>query len=120
MFIFKCIFISIYSFFRIFNFSTISNNIIDKTDNRKLIKEIITNVDYITYEGKWYNKNSFVSNGILFMHFIMNRDIGSEYLNIVIRLIEGEYINNWRILYMQIPIKQLKVNEVKKWNHVRF
>ena len=37
-----------------------SNNIIDKTDNRKLIKEIITNVDYITYEGKWYNKNSVV------------------------------------------------------------
>ena len=94
-----------------------SNNIIDKTDNRKLIKEIITNVDYITYEGKWYNKNSFVSNGILFMHFIMNRDIGSEYLNIVIRLIEGEYINNWRILYMQIPMKQLKVNNItNKYN----
>jgi hypothetical protein len=100
-------------FYYLRNLDEESNNIIDKTDNRKLIKEIITNVDYVTYEGKWYNKNSFVSNGILFMHFIMNRDIGSEYLNIVIRLIEGVYINNWRILYMQIPIKQLKVNNIK-------
>ena len=100
------------------NLRNLDEKEINQTDDNeyKLLKnEIIQNISYIAYEGLWYNIDSLKSNGLLYFHFSVNREIFPDYLSVIIRLINGMYIDNWKVIYNEIPIKQLEiVNQTDK------
>ena len=94
------------------NLRNLDEKEINQTDENeyKLLKnEIIQNISYITYEGLWYNIDSLKSNGLLYFHFSVNREIFPDYLSVIIRLINGMYIDNWKVIYNEIPIKKLEI-----------
>ena len=89
-----------------------------KNEDEKVFKnEFIKNLSYINYEGKWNNKNNLNSNGSIYLQLSTNRNLFPDYLNLIIRLTHGSYIDNWIAFYNEIPIKNVKVNESNLFNN---
>ncbi len=89
-----------------------------KNEEEKVFKnEFIHNLSYINYEGKWNNKKFLNSNGSIYLQLSTNRNIFPDNLNLIIRLTQGSYIDNWIAFYNEIPIKNVKINETNLFNN---
>ncbi len=89
-----------------------------KNEEEKVFKnEFIQNLSYINYEGKWNNKKFLNSNGSIYLQLSTNRNIFPDNLNLIIRLTQGSYIDNWIAFYNEIPIKNVKINETNLFNN---
>ena len=88
----------------------------NENEYKSFKNEFIKNLIYITYEGSWYNIDSIESNGLLYMQFSINRENFPDYLNVIIRLINGMYIDNWKVIYNEIPIRKLEIENITDKN----
>ena len=86
-----------------------------KNEEKTFNYEFIKNLSYINYEGEWKEQNDFNINGLLYLQFSMNKN-----LNLIIRLTEGSYIDNWKVIYNEISIKNLKIEDKIYYNYVLF
>ena len=86
-----------------------------KNEEKTFNYEFIKNLSYINYEGEWKEQNDFNINGLLYLQFSMNKN-----LNLIIRLTEGSYIDNWKVIYNEISIKNLKIEDKIYYNYVFF
>ena len=112
----KQIFLLNYFFEKPLNKIKLSNDYIYyKNEEKRFNNEFIKNLSYINYEGEWFEQNDFNLNGLLYLQFSKNKN-----LNLIIRLTEGSYIDNWKIIYNEIPIKKLKIEDKIYYNYVLF
>ena len=89
-----------------------------KNEEEKLFKnEFIQNLSYINYEGKWNNNNDLNSKGSIYLQLSTNRNLFPDNLNLIIRLTQGSYIDNWIAFYNEIPIKNITINEINSFNN---
>ena len=89
-----------------------------KNEEEKLFKnEFIQNLSYINYEGKWNNNNNLNSKGSIYLQLSTNRNLFPDNLNLIIRLTQGSYIDNWIAFYNEIPIKNITINEINSFNN---
>ena len=83
----------------------------NKNEETSLKNELIKNLSYINYEGEYYENNSLIPNGLLYMQFSTNRNLYPDYFHLIIRIIKNNYIDNWMTFNNEIPFKFLKIKE---------
>ena len=86
-----------------------------KNEEKKFTNDFIKNLSYINYQGEWKAQNDFNINGLLYLQFSTNKN-----LNLIIRLTEGSYIDKWKVIYNEISIKNLKIEDKIYYNYVLF
>lgn len=83
----------------------------NKNEETSLKNELIKNLSYINYEGEYYENNSLIPNGLLYMQFSTNRNLYPDCFHLIIRIIKNNYIDNWMTFNNEIPFKFLKIKE---------
>ena len=69
----------------------------NKNEETSLKNELIKNLSYINYEGEYYENNSLIPNGLLYMQFSTNRNLYPDYFHLIIKLLK--FFNSYSIKF---------------------
>ena len=89
--------------------------IIELNEDGLIMKNLFLNISKISYEGKWNSNSTYIGNlssGLFFMDISLN---SYNLVSFKSRAIEGNYVDNWNIIYSNQEIYNLKL--IKKNNN---
>ena len=86
---------------------------IELNEEEKFIKELLINTSKIGYEGKWNSNITYIGNSFSGL-FFMDISLSNNLVSFKSRAIEGNYVDNWNLIYSNQEIYNLSLKIIIK------